>query len=197
MMKSINEAIQFRRAIKYFDSTYEITDLQLNEILSDALKLPHALSVPPWKIVNIKDIELRKSIKAVGFDQPQHSDASTLLAISFDQKEWEKSIDGCKKLHHSNKRQLKIRYQDKEKVRDEAMQSCGLLAQSIMIEAARRGLDSCPMIGFNFDAVGKLLNKPEDVHLSMFVALGKRISEPLTRGSKLAVDEVIYQESLS
>ena len=195
-MKSINEAIQFRRAIKYFDSNYTLTDAELNEVLSDSLKLPHALDISPWKIVNIKNKELRESIKKVGFDQPQHIDASALLAIFFDHKAWQESINSYKGLHNSNQCQLKIMYQDNEKSRDEAMQSCGLLAQSIMIEAARRNLDSCPMIGFNFDAVGNLLNKPENLQLCLFVALGKRASAPLKRGSKLAINTVINQENL-
>jgi nitroreductase len=195
-MQSINEAIQFRRAIKYFDSSQGLTDEELNEILFDALKLPHASKISPWKIVNIKDKELRESIRKVGFDQPQHTEASALLAIFFDHNAWAESIKRWKNLHSSNQCQLNITYQDDEKSRDEAMQSCGLLAQSIMIEAARRRIDSCPMIGFNFEEVGKLLNKPDSIQLCLFVALGKRAFAPLKRGSKIAVDEVIYQENL-
>ena len=39
--------------------------------------------------------------------------------------------------------------------RDEAMRSCGMAAMTLMLAAKEMGYDTCPMDGFDFDAVGK------------------------------------------
>ena len=43
-------------------------------------------------------------------------------------------------------------YRDKDQVqRDEAMRSCGIAAQTLMLAAKSMGYDSCPMDGFDFE----------------------------------------------
>lgn len=65
-------------------------------------------------------------------------------------------------------------YRDREQVqRDEAMRSAGIAAQTIMLAAKSMGYDTCPMDGFDFDAVGKLIKLPEDHAVAMFVVVGK------------------------
>ena len=45
-------------------------------------------------------------------------------------------------------------YRGKDQVqRDEAMRSCGIAAQTLMLAAKSMGYDSCPMDGFDFDEV--------------------------------------------
>jgi len=47
------------------------------------------------------------------------------------------------------------------------------------------------MDGFDFDAVAKILNLPDDHTPAMFVVVGKGIKEPWPRGGQLAMDEVV------
>jgi len=75
--------------------------------------------------------------------------------------------------------------------RDEALRSCGLAAQSLMLAGQGLGYESCPMDGFDFAAVAGLLSLPDDHLLSMFVALGKALEPARPRGGKLPLDEVV------
>jgi nitroreductase len=75
--------------------------------------------------------------------------------------------------------------------RDEAMRSCGMAAMTLMLAAQEMGYDSCPMDGFDFDAVSQLLNLPADHVPVMFVALGKPLQEAFPRGGQLPLDEVM------
>ena len=61
--------------------------------------------------------------------------------------------------------------------RDEAMRSCGMAAMTLMLAAKEMGYDTCPMDGFDFDAVAKLLNLPADHIPTMFVVIGKAAKE--------------------
>ena len=75
--------------------------------------------------------------------------------------------------------------------RDEAMRSCGMAATTIMLAAKEMGYDTCPMDGFDFDAVGKLLNLPEDHTPTMFVVVGKALEPARPRAGQLHMDEVV------
>jgi hypothetical protein len=50
------------------------------------------------------------------------------------------------------------------------------------------------MDGFDFDAVGKLINLPEDHVIAMFVAIGRGTKEAWPRGGQLTKDEVVITD---
>lgn len=56
------------------------------------------------------------------------------------------------------------------------------------------GYDSCPMDGFDFDAVGNIINLPADHVIAMFVAIGKGIKEAWPRGGQSALEEVVIKD---
>ena len=87
-------------------------------------------------------------------------------------------------------------YKDNQQVqRDEAMRSCGMAAMTIMLAAKEMGYDTCPMDGFDFDAVAKLLNLPSDHTPTMFVVVGKALKDPQPRSGQLEMNEVVIQNT--
>ncbi len=87
-------------------------------------------------------------------------------------------------------------YRDKPQVqRDEAMRSCGLIAMSIMLLAQEKGWHTCPMDGFDFDAVSKLINLPDDYVVAMMVVVGKRSTDSFPRTGKLPLQEVVFENT--
>ena len=86
-------------------------------------------------------------------------------------------------------------YRDRPQTqRDEVMRSAGIFAQTLMLLAQEHGLDSCPMDGFDFDAMAKLINLPEDHVVCLMIAVGKSASEPYPRVGKLPYDDVIIKK---
>jgi nitroreductase len=53
------------------------------------------------------------------------------------------------------------------------------------------GYNSCPMDGFDFDAVGKLINLPDDHLIAMFVAIGKGTKDAWPRPGQLPMSDVV------
>jgi nitroreductase len=87
-------------------------------------------------------------------------------------------------------------YENNQQVqRDEAMRSCGMAAMTIMLAAKEMGYDTCPMDGFDFDAVAKLLNLPSDHMPTMFVVVGKALKEAPPRGGQLEIEEVVIHNT--
>ena len=71
------------------------------------------------------------------------------------------------------------------------MRSCGIAAMALMLAAQEMGYATCPMDGFDFDAVGKLINLPSDHVISMMVTIGKGVKEAWPRGGQLPLDEAL------
>jgi nitroreductase len=64
------------------------------------------------------------------------------------------------------------------------MRSCGLLAMSLMLAAKEMGYESCPMDGFDYAAVEKLINLPADHVVTMFVVIGKGSQDRPARSAR-------------
>jgi nitroreductase len=191
------EALETRRSVKHYDPDHRMTDEEIDKLLSLVRLSPTAFNIQNWRFVLVGDPELRKQIRKVAWDQTQVTDASLLLILCADLKCWKKEPQ--RYWRHAPKEvrdfvlpSLDEYYRGKEQVqRDEAMRSCGIAAQTLMMAAKAMGYESCPMDGFDFEAVGKLINLPEDHVIAMFVVIGKGIKEARPRGGKLALEEVL------
>lgn len=193
------EAIQARRAVKYYDVNHQMTEVEINQLLSLAILSPTAFNIQHWRFVNVTEPELRRKIRAVAWDQAQVTDASLFLVICADLKAWEKQPERYWKNAEQAVQDFIVPaidqyYRGKDQVqRDEAMRSCGIAAQTLMLAAKDMGYDSCPMDGVDFKQVGQLINLPEDHVIALCLAVGKGVQAASPRAGQLAKDEVIVQ----
>ena len=77
--------------------------------------------------------------------------------------------------------------------RDECKRSCGLAGMTVMLAAKAMDYDSCPMDGFDFDAVAKIIKLPEDHVISFMIAVGKGTPPVWPKPGQLPYDEVVIQ----
>lgn len=193
------QAINERRAVKHFDPNHKLTEQEVQQLLNLAVQSPTAFNIQNWRIVNVTDGELRQQIKTVSWDQAQITDASLLLILCADTKSWEKEPARYWKNAPEPVQEFMLPaidqyYRGNEQVqRDEAMRSCGIAAQTLMLAAKGMGYDSCPMDGFDFDAVGKLINLPDDHVIAMFVVIGKGTKEAWPKPGQLALEAVMIE----
>ena len=194
------EAITQRRAVKQFDPNHQMPQAEIDQLFSLAILSPTAFNIQNWRFVLVQNPELRRSIRSVSWNQAQVTDASLLVILCADIKSWEKE-PGRYWRNASQETQdfllpaIDNYYRGLEQVqRDEAMRSCGMAAQTLMLTAKAMGYDSCPMDGFDFAAVGKLINVPEDHVIALFVAIGKALSPAHPRGGQLALSEVLIYD---
>lgn len=193
------EAITQRRAVKHFDPNHQVSKPELDQLLSLAMPSPTAFNIQNWRFVVVSDPQLRGAIREASWNQAQVTDASLLIVLCADLKTWEKEPERYWR-NASQETQdfllpaIDAYYRGFEQVqRDEGMRSCGMAAQTLMLAAKSMGYDSCPMDGFDFEAVGKLINLPKDHVIAMFVVVGKALSPAYPRGGQLPLDEVVIQ----
>ncbi|MDP2180479.1 nitroreductase family protein [Methylicorpusculum sp.] len=195
------EAIKARRAVKLYDANHRMTDDEISGLMSLAVLSPTAFNIQHWRFVVVKDPQLRRQIRAAAWDQAQVTDASLLIVLCADLKAWEKQperywANASKEVQDYLIPAIDQYYRGKEHVqRDEAMRSCGIAAQTLMLAAKAMGYDSCPMDGFDFDQVAKLIKLPDDHVIALFVAIGKAIQPAKPRGGQLSREEVVFTDT--
>jgi nitroreductase len=196
------EAIAKRRAIKAFDPDHRLTAEEEHKLFELAILAPTSFNIQHWRFVVVRDPELRAKIRVeFGNDQAQMTDASLLVIFTADVKAWKKDPDrywqnapqevsdllvGWMGPFHEGREWLQ---------RDEAQRSIGMAMQTLMLAATAMGYESCPMIGFDIDAVAKLINLPEDHVMGPMVAIGKGTKESWPKPGQLPLEELMFDNS--
>lgn len=194
---NVTEAIVERRSIKAYDPNHKMTEQEIAKLMSLAMLSPTAFNIQNWRFVVVTDPVLRQQIRAVSWNQAQVEEASLLIVLVADLKAWEKQperywANAPKPVQDYLVPAIGNYYAGKEEVqRDEGMRSCGMAATTLMLAAKEMGYDTCPMDGFDFDAVSKLINLPADHTPAMFVVVGKALEPAKARGGQLHMDDVV------
>ncbi len=197
------DAIKERRSVKHYDPNHKLTDEEINQVLSLAVLSPTSFNIQNWRFVLVKNPEIRKEIRSAAWDQAQITDASLLLVICADLKSWMKNPAQYWKNAPKEAQDFLVPaigpfYEGNEQLqRDEAMRSCGIAAQTIMLTAKSMGYDSNPMIGFDPQKVADIINLPKDHVISMLMVIGKQTKPAMPRGGQLSLDNVIFTDKFS
>jgi nitroreductase len=193
------DAIRSRRAVKHFDATHVMPASEQRELLELAMQAPTAFNLQHWRFVAVDDRVLRQSLRAAAWDQAQVTDASLLLILCADLSAWEREPqrywkEAPQPVQEFMMPAIDAYYRDKPQIqRDEAMRSCGIAAQTIMLTAKAMGYDSCPMDGFDFAAVGELIKLPQQHLITMMIAVGKKTQEVWPKPGQLGYDDVVFR----
>jgi nitroreductase len=197
---NVSTAIKSRRAIKAFDPSHRLSKDETEQLLSLALLSPTSFNIQNWRFLMVCDPELRRQIRAVAWDQAQVTDASLLIVLTADLKSWAKEParywrNAPQPVQEFILPAIEQFYNGHEQVqRDEAMRSCGIVAMALMLAAQEMGYASCPMVGFDFDKVGKLINLPVDHVVAMFVTIGKGVKDAWARDGRIAMNEAVITD---
>ena len=172
-------AIKARRAVKHYDPDFAMPAEHEAKLMELFRQSPTSFNLQNWRVVNVKDAALRAQIQEAAWGQEHVTKASLLLILCADLKAWDKQperywTDAPQEAQDILVPMIKPFYEGQEqKQRDEAMRSVGIGAQTLMLGAKALGYDSCPMIGFDPDAVAELINLPEDHVVGMMLTIGK------------------------
>jgi nitroreductase len=83
-------AIETRRSVKHYDADHEMTQSEVDRLLSLAMLAPTAFNIQNWRFVLARDPELRRQLRAVAWDQAQVTDASLLVILCGDLRAWQR-----------------------------------------------------------------------------------------------------------
>ena len=192
-------AIRSRRSVKHYDPQHQLSEEEITELIDLAMQSPTAFNIQHWRFVVVTDAELRKEIRAVSWDQAQVTDASALVILTANRDAWKSGErywrDAPKPVQEFLVPAIGQYYEGREQVqRDECFRSMGIAAQTLMLAATAKGYHSCPMDGFDFEAVAKLINLPDSHVIGLFVVIGKGTQDPWPKPGQLPMDEVLIRD---
>ncbi|MDA8769097.1 NAD(P)H-dependent oxidoreductase [Winogradskyella sp.] len=190
---NIIEQLQWRYATKKFDDSHILSDKQLTT-LKEAFNLT-ALSygLQTLKLVIITDKEHREKLVSHSYGQRQVVDASHLLVLCIqseidetDVNEHFKNIVQVRKTSESVlepfKNQLKAAIDDMPKTKkfDWVIRQAYIALGNLMTVCAIEKIDSCPMEGFNPEAIDEALQlNLKGLKSVLLLPVGKRAKDDI------------------
>jgi len=192
-------AIKTRRAIKNFDSSYKMSPEDIKKLKELTILSPTSYNQQNWRFVYVTDQTVKDKISKAARDQTQPRDGSLVIVLCGNLNAWKEEPlrywrNNTAEKQELVKNSLARKYENSpENRRDEAMRSCGFAAQTIMLTARQMGLDSCPMVGFEYDELADVIQLPKDHMIVMMVVVGKRLKDAAERGGQLSLDEVFFE----
>lgn len=182
-MLSIFETIKSRTSANSYDSARKLYDAEILELIELATQAPSAFNGQNWKFIAVRSEEAKKRLFSAAYGQQKvvdaavtfivcgklniHQTLATALKPSLDKNILSEDlyqgwIGAAQRMYQGN-----VVFQ-----RDEAVRSASLAAMTLMLAAQGKGLVSCPMIGFNPEAVAESFNlEAEDVPV-MLITVG-------------------------
>jgi nitroreductase len=194
------EAIEGRRSVKHYDPDHRMPEEDVTELMRLAKLAPSSFNMQNYRFVLVRDKVLRQQIRAAAWDQAQVTDASLLVIMCADLNAHIKNparywAHAPKPVQDILVPALTPFYEGKPQItRDEGMRSTALAGMTLMLAAREFGYESCPMVGFDPEAVAKLINLPADHAISFMIAIGKQTQPAWPRGERLPDSEVVIQD---
>jgi nitroreductase len=199
MRNQFMQALQFRHACKVFEETRPLARADLDYILEAGRMSPSSLGLEPWHFIAIEDGGLRRHLRSACWNQSQITTSSAVIVVLA------RKGDLAPETGYARRMLRRLVASDAEL--EEAMQiyhqivhgdltawsvaQCHIAAANIMMAAAFIGIDSCPMGGFEPEAIVEALKIDRArFEVALLVALGYR-AQPQPTKHRLPLDQVM------
>ena len=196
---NIKDAIVNRRSIKHFDPEHTMSESEIEELMRHVILSPTAFNIQHWRFIQVEDKDKRAQIREASWGQAQVTEASLLLVLCADLNAWEKQPerywrDAPKDVQNFLLPAIEDYYTNHHQAqRDECIRSSSIAAMNLMLMAKELGYDSCPMDGFDFDSVARIIGLPHDHIITMMITIGKKVEEARPRSGQLPLEEVFFK----
>ncbi|MCB9831639.1 MAG: nitroreductase family protein [Planctomycetes bacterium] len=194
------EAITTRRSVKHYDPAHRLSEAEIEKLIGLAMLSPTSFNIQNWRFVVVADAAERKALREAAWNQAQVTDASALFILCADLRAWAREPQRYWRDAPAAARDALVPmigqfYEGRDQLqRDEAMRSCGIAAQTIMLAARALGYDSCPMIGFDPEKTAAIINLPEDHVIGLMITVGKALQPAWDRPGQLPPAEVLVRD---
>lgn len=191
------EIMRSRHSVKKYQPEVTIPQEELEEMLALASTAPSSWNLQHWRYLVITSQEMKERILPIAYNQQQVIDSSATVVILGDLEAdkaahdvyGESLAEGfiSQKVHDTLINQIEGVYQNPQVARDEAILNASLAAMQLMLAAKAKGYDTCPMGGFNDEALIEELAIPSRYIPVMLVVIGKAAT-PARATSRFSLD---------
>ncbi|PJG84103.1 NAD(P)H-dependent oxidoreductase [Caviibacterium pharyngocola] len=197
--QQVLDAFHFRAATRSYDPNKKIAKEDFAYILELARLSPSSVGSEPWKFLVVQNKALREQLKPVSWGMVTQIDDADYLVVILAKKNARYDSDyfrqALEKRGLTEEQMVKVlaRYKsfqtDDMKIADNpralfdwTSKQTYIALANMMTGAALIGIDSCPIEGFNYDEVNRILAQanafdPEEWGVSVMVTFGYRAKE--------------------
>ncbi|MCM3444287.1 nitroreductase family protein [Metabacillus halosaccharovorans] len=198
------QLVKERRSANNFLPGHSIKKEELNEIFELVKLAPSAFNLQHTKYVTVIDPVVKEKLKAAANGQYKVSSSSAVIIVLGDKKAFQQASDiyaGLKMLGIINKQEYDQMVDDtvtfyesggQDFQRDEAIRNASLSSMLFMMAAKEKGWDTCPMIGFDSEAVKNILNIDDHHEVVLMMTIGKeKVESRRARGYRKPINEFV------
>ncbi len=182
------DAMQWRHATKSFDAAKKVSDADLEELL-EALRLSaSSYGTQPWAFIVVTDQGLKDKLSKAAYDQRQVRECSHLVVLAsfrtMDEAYVDAYIASIAEERGMTAESLKgfrdtmankVRTTSPEDLRVWMEKQTYIALGTLLTAAALKKIDSCPMEGFDKNAVDEILGlEAQNLHAVTMCPLGYR-----------------------
>ena len=194
------QIVSERRSVKVYDPADEITDATLAEMFRMVLLSPSSFNLQHWRFIVVRDAKNKAKLRQASFDQEQIETASATIVVAAKLS----AHEDAERIHADTPQSVRDTmipmingfYAGKRGLqRDEAILSASLAAMTLMYSAWALGYATGPLIGFDPEAVAKVVGLDDDHIPVMLVVVGKKSGDMRPRSPRLPIHEVVRLET--
>ncbi|WP_438444564.1 nitroreductase family protein [Gorillibacterium sp. sgz5001074] len=202
-MSAFTDLIQSRRSAMNFQEGIELPPSELEDMFTLTRLAPSAFNLQHAHYWSVSDPDKKEAVRQAAWNQYKVHTASAVIAVLgdklayrqaatiyeglltlgvIDQKEFDETVE-----------MIRSMYEGREDFqRDEAIRNASLSAMQFMLIAKDKGWDTCPMIGFDPEALRQALDIPEHLVPVMLITIGKDSKKQLRpRGYRKPLGEFV------
>lgn len=184
-MSQVTELIKARRSANKFLEGIEIPQSELEDMFALAKFAPSAFNLQHAHYIAVTDSGMKEAVYEAAFRQYKILTASAVILVLGDKKAYQQVSalnEGMLSLGYLTQQEydetvasVTSFYESRGEgfQRDEAIRNASLNAMQLMLIAKDKGWDTCPMIGFDPEALKQLFAIPDQYEPVMLIALGK------------------------
>ncbi|ATP41124.1 nitroreductase family protein [Solibacillus sp. R5-41] len=199
-----SKLIDKRRSANNYIKGVKLTAADLKPVFDEVKLAPSAFNLQHTEYVVILDEETKEKIREAAYGQYKVHSASGVIIVIADRYAYKQTAcinQGMVDLGIINETQLQQMIEEntafyegrgEEFMKEEAIRNASLSAMMFMLAAKNRGLDTCPMIGFDKDKVREILEIPDTHEIALMVTIGKeKESSRNFRGYRKPTEEFV------
>lgn len=179
MPTTLLDSIQQRYACRQFLAGQFVTSDELALLLEAGRLAPSAFGMEPWRFILV-DAGKRAAVTRACYDQPAVTTAAALIAIVALVAVLDPDSDYVRARFKAEARggdmapvyEAYRAFYQAESIAAWAQGQCNFAAAHMLLQAAHMGLDSCPIGGFDSDALATALTLPTGEIPALLIALG-------------------------
>jgi nitroreductase/dihydropteridine reductase len=185
---SLIEKLQWRAAVKQFDSSKKISAEQLDNLLSAVQLAPTSLGLQSFKVIVVQDAETREKLRAAGYNQAQITDSAALFVFAsltnLDEQFGKSFIDLVASVRNIDRASLEgyeqmvlgtLSSRTEEQKLEWSHKQAYIALGVLLSAAADSGIDAAPMEGFDAAKFDEILGlKEKGLTTTVIAAVGFR-----------------------